>query len=258
MAHSRCFINMNKKAHSENWFIGISRLGIVAFMAFTLLWSACSQSKNEVVDRIDDESATPTLRTLDVETLISDSGVIRYRIKAPEWLVYEHAEDPYWYFPRKLHVEKFDSVMGTEALIQGDTAIYYNKRQLWRLDKNVRIENQEGDVFLTQQIFWDQRKREIYSDSFIRIETPDEIIEGHGFTSNEQMTRYTIRKTSGIFPIKQDSVKRDSAASSAKPTPRAIEVKPKAEVKPATLDPNNASLRSGANVSGPLKTIEKR
>ena len=54
-------------------------------------------------------------------------------------------------------------------------------------------------------------KREIYSDSFIHIETPDEVIEGYGFTSNEQMTRYKIRRTSGIFPIKRDSVPPDSA-----------------------------------------------
>ena len=124
---------------------------------------------------------------------------------------YENAQEPYWYFPRGLHLEKFDSVFATEALIQGDTAIYFKIKQLWRLDRNVRIENTKEEVFLTSQIFWDQRKREIYSDSFIHIETPDEVIEGYGFTSNEQMTRYKIRRTSGIFPIKRDSVPPDSA-----------------------------------------------
>ena len=101
-------------------------------------------------------------------------------------------------------------MFATEALIQGDTATYFKNKQLWRLDKNVRIENTKQEVFLTSQIFWDQRKREIYSDSFIHIETPDEVIEGYGFTSNEQMTRYVIRRTSGIFPIKRDTVPADS------------------------------------------------
>lgn len=86
----------------------------------------------------------------------------------PEWLMYENAQEPYWYFPRGLHVEKFDSVFATEALIQGDTAIYFKNKQLWRLDRNVRYREYENEeVFLTSQIFWDQRKREIYSDSFI-------------------------------------------------------------------------------------------
>lgn len=188
----------------------VSRWGIVLFIAFPVVWSACSGSKNEVVKGFDNAAEVPTLRTLGVETLISDSGITRYRIKAPEWLIYENAKEPYWFFPQGLYVEKFDSVFATEALIQGDTATYFKNKQLWRLDKNVRIENTKDEVFLTSQIFWDQRKREIYSDSFIHIETPDEVIEGYGFTSNEQMTRYVIRRTSGIFPIKRDTVPADS------------------------------------------------
>ena len=202
---------MTKKGgNTDRWFIGLSRLGLVLFVAFPVLWSACSGSKNEVVKGFDNAAEVPTLRTLGVETLISDSGITRYRIKAPEWLIYENAKEPYWFFPQGLYVEKFDSVFATEALIQGDTATYFKNKQLWRLDKNVRIENTKQEVFLTSQIFWDQRKREIYSDSFIHIETPDEVIEGYGFTSNEQMTRYVIRRTSGIFPIKRDTVPADS------------------------------------------------
>lgn len=202
---------MTKKGgNTDRWFIGLSRLGLVLFVAFPVLWSACSGAKNEVVKGFDNAAEVPTLRTLGVETLISDSGITRYRIKAPEWLIYENAKEPYWFFPQGLYVEKFDSVFATEALIQGDTATYFKNKQLWRLDKNVRIENTKQEVFLTSQIFWDQRKREIYSDSFIHIETPDEVIEGYGFTSNEQMTRYVIRRTSGIFPIKRDTVPADS------------------------------------------------
>ena len=197
----------------------VSRWGVVLFVAFPVLWSACSGSKNEVVEGVDNVAEVPTLRTLGVKTLISDSGVTRYRIEADEWLIYENAQEPYWFFPQGLYVEKFDSVFVPEALIQGDTATYFKNRQLWRLDKNVRIENTKEEVFLTSQIFWDQRKREIYSDSFIHIETPDEVIEGYGFTSNEQMTRYRIRRTSGIFPIRRDTVAADSAAVDSVPPP---------------------------------------
>ena len=143
---------MAKKENTDRWFISISRLWVVAFVAFPLLWSACSGSKNEVVKGFEDAAEVPTLRTLDVMTLISDSGVTRYRINAPEWLMYENAQEPYWYFPRGLHVEKFDSVFATEALIQGDTAIYFKNKQLWRLDRNVRIENTKEEDFLTSQI----------------------------------------------------------------------------------------------------------
>lgn len=59
-----------------------------------------------------------------------------------------------------------------------------------------------NEKFLTQQLFWDQRQRKLYSDSFIHIEQADKVLEGYGFDSNEQLTRYTIRRVSGIFPAK--------------------------------------------------------
>ena len=107
---------MAKKENTDRWFICISRLWVVAFVAFPLLWSACSGPKNEVVKGFEDAAEVPTLRTLDVMTLISDSGVTRYRINAPEWLMYENAQEPYWYFPRGLHVEKFDSVFALSLI----------------------------------------------------------------------------------------------------------------------------------------------
>ena len=68
---------MTTDKNSDRWFLRISRWGLVCFVAFPLLWCACSGSKNEVVEGFDDVSEVPTLRTLGVETLISDSGITR-------------------------------------------------------------------------------------------------------------------------------------------------------------------------------------
>ena len=66
-----------------------------------------------------------------------------------------------------------------------------------------------NEKFLTNQLYWDQRQHKLYSDSFIHIERPDKVLEGYGFDSNEQLTRYTIRKVSGIFP-RELSVREDA------------------------------------------------
>ena len=60
-----------------------------------------------------------------------------------------------------------------------------------------------NEKFLTQQLFWDQRTHKLYSDSFIHIERTDRVLEGYGFESNEQLTRYTIKKVSSIFPASE-------------------------------------------------------
>lgn len=147
-----------------------------------------------------DASKTPTMMTRNVETLISDSGVTRFRIVTPIWYVYDEVDEPYWRFPEGLNLDKYDNFFRREATVVADSAYYLKNKQIWRLDGNVTINNVMGEKFLTNQLFWDQRMHKLYSDSFIHIERPDKVLEGYGFDSNEQLTRYTIRKVSGIFP----------------------------------------------------------
>ena len=45
---------------------------------------------------VTDRKATPVLQATDVNTIISDSGIVRYRIKAPTWQIFDKADTPYW------------------------------------------------------------------------------------------------------------------------------------------------------------------
>ena len=44
--------------------------------------------------------------------------------------------------------------------------------------------NTMRDTFLSQQLYWDQNKRKVYTDSFIHIVRSDRIIEGYGLEAN--------------------------------------------------------------------------
>ena len=192
-------------------FSWVTRVMSVALCCIMLL-AACSGGKTEVVEGYENVDTLPSMYTCDVNTLISDSGITRYRIEAPLWYMYEgeNTEEPYWYFPQGIYVEQFDTLFVTETMIEGDTAIYYKKPQKWRLTGNVHIENTEGKKFYTQQLYWDQKAREIYSDSAIRIIDGEEVIEGVGFKSNEQITKYVILRTTGIFTVKREPDQPDT------------------------------------------------
>ena len=174
----------------------------MALVAMILSATGCKEETHLGVTENIDPEVTPTMMTRDVETLISDSGITRYRIVSPLWLVYDEAKVARWRFPNTLHLEKFDELLRVVATVDCDSATYYKSRQLWQLDGNVRIENALKEKFLTNQLYWDQRSHKVYSDSFIHIEKPDRTLEGYGFTADERMTSYTIRSVSGIFPAK--------------------------------------------------------
>lgn len=175
-----------------------------------LLFSACSGRHKDMGDAITERDSLPVMDTKEVMTLISDSGVTRYRINTEEWLVFDRKNPPYWAFEKGVYLEKFDSIFQVEASIKADTAYFFNKEELWKLMGNVHIQNLKGEQFDTELLYWDQRTQRIYSDEFIRIEQPDRIITGHGFESNQQMTVYTIRKPEGIFYVDEEAAAADS------------------------------------------------
>lgn len=209
------------------------RVWIISGILLTAFISCKEERKIDVLEGIDLKTI-PTMKTENVYTLISDSGITQYRIKSPIWYVYDEIDTPIWRFPRGLFLEKFDKKFKVISSVACDSATYFKRSQLWKLDGNVEMHNDQKDLFLTQQLFWDQRDRKVYSDSFIHIERADRIIEGLGFTSNDKLTIYNIHRPTGIFPIDKEKMGSNSSTNNVdreNPPPGTPQLVPMTEPK---------------------------
>lgn len=170
-----------------------------------LLFTSCDGKKKQLAQAITDRDSLPVLLSYGVTSLISDSGVTRYRVNTEEWAVFDRKNPSYWSFEKGVYLEQFDSLFNVDASIKADTAYYFDKEKLWKLIGHVDIQNLKGERFNTELLYWNQATQKVYSDKFIRIVQPDRIITGHGFDSNQQMTIYTIHNMEGIFYVNQES-----------------------------------------------------
>ena len=179
---------------------------ITAAITFAVVsvFFACNQ-RTDSIDLAFSPDSSYTMRATGVSTLISDSGITRYRMIADEWLVFSKATEPYWYFPNGFYVEQFDTLFHPEGSVKADTAYYYTQKEEWVLIGNVKIANLQGEKFDSEKIIWNQKNERIHSDEFIRIEQKDKIITGYGFESDQRMTRYKIFNPKGTFPIPEES-----------------------------------------------------
>ena len=199
-------------------FINITAAFFAAVMF--VLFPACSGNNKNLAEAISENDTLPSMISLGVTTLISDSGITRYKIITEEWSIFDKKEPPYWAFEKGVYLEKFDSLFNIDASIQADTAYYYEKQKLWELRSNVQIHSQKGDKFNTSQLFWNEKDKKIYSDKFIQIEQEDKTLTGYGFESNQELTEYELKNTTGIFTIENqpetvssqptDSIQQDS------------------------------------------------
>jgi len=180
----------------------IASIGLVLAIFFGACSSRPKRVEQSTISAAREE--LPVLITDSVKTLISDSGVTRYRIETPEWLVYDKTEKPYQEFPQGIYLEQFDQELAVQASLKADYAYYDEQAQIWTLRGNVHALNREGEQFDTPELKWSQPDKRVYSDTSILITREKSIIEGVGFESNEEMTKYTILHPTGVFPIEEE------------------------------------------------------
>ena len=182
-------------------------MSIITVITVVMLFAffSCGKTRKDIGEAIVERDSMPVMLTKGVTTLISDSGVTRYRVNTMRWDVFDRKKPSYWAFEEGVYLEQFDSVFNIEASIQADTAYYFDNEKLWKLVSNVDIQNRKGERFNTDLLFWDEKKKKVYSDEYIRIQQPDRIITGHGFDSNQQLTVYTIHNIEGIFYVEDQA-----------------------------------------------------
>ena len=193
---------------------------ILFLLVVTLAVIGCKNEVKNVVSHSTDPDMTPTVLTTKITTLVSDSGVTKYRITSERWDIYDESDIPSWKFPTGLFLEQFDPNLEIEATFECDSATYLKNSKLWRFMGNVRSWNVKNELILTNELYWDQKNKKVYSDSFIHIEQPERVLEGFGFISNEQMTTYTLKRPMGIFPVDEErrKARRDSLSALAQDT----------------------------------------
>ncbi len=183
----------NKKSGVGNMHI------IIICVLLALFVSACQEAVEHTAPAIRDRDSASVMTSWGVNTLISDSGVIKYRIVTERWDVNAVKHPSRWTFDKGLFLEQFDEKFHVQAYIQCDTAYYYDQLHLWELRSRVRVRTKDGLRFSSEQLFWDESRHELYSYVFSRLVTPERTLQGSFFRSDERMTRYIVTNSRGSF-----------------------------------------------------------
>ena len=209
-----------------------SRLSIlITFLVFGLL-ASCEQPQEHAAPAIQERDSVSMMTTYGVNTLISDSGVIKYRIVTERWDVNTIKQPTRWTFERGIFLEQFDDKFHIEGYIFADTAWYYDQVKLWELRGRVRIRNINGLVFRSEELFWDGMKHEFYSHKYSRVVTPERELEGTYFRSDEHMRHYEVTNSTGSFQSEDLEPEQEEPAKDEKKTP-ADTAKQEKPVRPA-------------------------
>lgn len=174
----------------------------ILILTVLLLSFGCSAGVEHLAEPVSGKDSLLFMHSKGINTLISDSGVMRYHMVVEEWDIYNGVggEQATWKFMKGMLMERFDEKFHVDLFVQSDTA-YLHRQSLWELRGRVVVRNVNGDVFHTEELFWDLDSHEMWNHQYIHITTPERELEGTEFRSNEQMTRYSVLNSTGTFPV---------------------------------------------------------
>ena len=198
--------------------------------AILLMLTACSEeAKEHIAPAIRERDSVSMMTSYGVNTLISDSGVIKYRIVTERWDVNVIRQPNRWEFMKGVFFEQFDEQFHTQGYIQADTAWYYDQIKLWKLRGRVRVRNNNGLIYESEELYWDGIRHELYSYVDSKVITPERTLQGTYFRSDERMTKYTVSNSKGSFIPNEEESADSTNANPTDSTQQQVPMRPAAQ-----------------------------
>ncbi len=171
-----------------------------AFAVLLLLLTACKNDLAAVQEIVDqDRLAIESAR--EVRMLYSDSAVVRVRIAGPLMLRHVNLKEPYQEFPEGVDVDFFDAFQRVQSELTAKYAIRYEGKNEITVRDSVVWESANGERLETEELVWDDQKHIVFSDRFVKITKPGEVLYGYGFEANEDFTRWKIKALEGRIKV---------------------------------------------------------
>ena len=194
---------------------------IYLFLFAGLMGCSEEETPAETVDFLETESYSG-VESFGVEYYFSDSARVSAQMFAtkviereeaveeekPENKVEEKKEVPmetvhYLSQGVQLYFLNFHGI--AHSTIRSDSGVFRREKGIAQLIGQVEMTNHKEETMKTEELFWDKEKDSVYTDKFVRIETPDKIITGSkGLRSNTDFTAYTIFGIRGEIETKEE------------------------------------------------------
>lgn len=178
-------------------------------VAFVLYSCSDRLSRAEKIDL----SSTP-LQTVDSMYLIqTKNGKIEMRVVTAVMQHFENDSVTFDLFPSGMNVYAYTEDEVLESTIVSDQASHYiyknSREEIWKAYGNVVVRNLVNNQTMeSDTIYWDQSKKEIFTDCYVRMYSPDGLIQGYGMRSDERARNAIVLNPFNNFGV----VVKDTAA----------------------------------------------
>lgn len=172
------------------------------------MFFSCENSQKEL-EKITFDESHPDEKTTNIVLFFSDSAKTKVKLTAPLLHRYHDSEKPYTEFPNGFEVIFYDNKGAKQSFIKANMGKFFQNTNKMEAYNDVVVINAKGDKLNTEELHWDQEKKKIYSEEFVKITTEEEIIYGNGLEADEDFSNYSIKHVKGIVTLDEEIEEED-------------------------------------------------
>ena len=170
-----------------------SRVFVLAVLS-TLITACEEKIKPSVLSTVDSRTI-PQQESWNSHIVVSDSGLIRATIDAGYLRVFEGSQQTHMSEGVVVHFFNSQGVQ-TSVLTSKEAIVDENTNNLEALG-NVLVVSPDSTKLWTEHLYWDNQKQLVHTPEFVRIVSPKERLQGHGFESDQNLHHYRIFHVTG-------------------------------------------------------------
>ena len=168
-------------------------------LLLSLLLVGCGNRKELLDQEVYDG---PTMEMWGIETMMTDSGKVAMKLRAPLQLDFENGDRSY---PEGLYVEYYGKQKTPICTFQSNSAYFTQSTNLWKGEGNVHVKNLDNyDELTTEELFWSPNDESFYTDKFVTIQSDGQVHTGEGLEADQDFSTYQILKPSGTIDLNDD------------------------------------------------------
>ena len=190
-------IKLYSKTSSDHFFARFCLLMVLCIVS----QNSCNSRKELLNQEIYDG---PIMEMSNVNTMMTDSGKLILRLKAPDQLQFENG-DKSW--PNGLVLEYYSNPKTPICTFRSNAADFNAKDNLYKGEGNVVVKNIEtGDELNTELLFWSPAEEKFYTHNFVTIISDGEVHTGKGLSANQDFSSYQILEPAGTIQIEEEDI----------------------------------------------------
>ncbi len=174
---------------------GAISLKLFLLLALTATLAGCGEGSRPPVLPGRSGAETPDQESWDATITFTDSGRVKGILRAGH--IAKFTDDRFTILDSGIVVDFYNDSFEHTSVLTARRGRINDVSNDFEARGDVVVRSDSGTVLKTEELFWNNQRGRVFTEAFVEISSPTEMIRGIGLESDQSLTNYKINRVTG-------------------------------------------------------------